>query len=47
MIEVHTWIFVVMVVALIIGSFYTGYQEYKIKKLKKNIKHWENCSHPG
>lgn len=38
MIEVQTWLFVLMIVALIVAGFALGYQDDKIKKLKKKLK---------
>lgn len=38
MIEVHTWLFVIMIVALVIAAIYISYQESKLNQLKKENK---------
>lgn len=47
MIEVSTWIFVAMIVGLIVAGVFLDIQDKKIKQLKKDIKRWEDSSHPG
>jgi pyocin large subunit-like protein len=38
MIEVQTWLFVSMIIGLIAAGVMIGYQDDKIKKLKKKLK---------
>jgi hypothetical protein len=47
MIEVHTWIFVVMISGLILGGVALDIQHKQIKKLQKEIKKREQLTHPG
>jgi hypothetical protein len=35
---VHTWLFVVIIVGLVVASIYISYQESKIRQLKKENK---------
>jgi hypothetical protein len=47
MMEINTWIFVAMIAGLIVAGVFIDIQDKKIKQLRKDIKHLEDCSHPG
>jgi uncharacterized protein HemY len=47
MIEVHTWIFVAIILGLIVAVVMLQLKQKEVDKLKKKIKDWESHSRPG